>query len=59
MIVPCKCKNEYQDKTHGKGNRVYNKGKKASESIETFPDGKTKKSHHKHGRSDALFALMK
>ncbi len=24
MILPCKCKSEYQDKKHGKGMRVYN-----------------------------------
>lgn len=28
MILPCTCKNEYQDKEYGKGNRVHNPCKK-------------------------------
>lgn len=27
MIMTCKCENEYQDKIHGKGRRVFNEMK--------------------------------
>jgi len=30
MIKSCTCKNEYQDKEHGKGNRVHNPTKKVA-----------------------------
>jgi hypothetical protein len=29
-VMPCTCSNEAQDKAHGKGNRVYNECKLAS-----------------------------
>lgn len=28
MILPCKCKNDYQDQKYDKGNRVHNVGTK-------------------------------
>lgn len=28
MILNCNCKNEYQDKQHGKGKRIFNEMKK-------------------------------
>jgi hypothetical protein len=30
VILPCVCRNEYQDARYGKGNRVFNFGPKAS-----------------------------
>lgn len=37
MIYPCKCKNEYQDKAYGPGNRVFNpKVKKANSDLQQY-----------------------
>ena len=33
MIIYCGCKNEMQDKLHGKGNRVHNKLGKGGEPV--------------------------